>query len=138
MSVLYFVIPGKAKGKDRPRFGNGSVHTSPATAAYEKEVGWRALEAMKKTGFKRIESGPITMSILVRVKQSKKTDFIFPVMKPDFDNVSKIISDALNKVAFDDDKQIANFSYSREWGPDDCVSVEIAAAQKNFNEDEHL
>ena len=31
---------------------------------------------------------------------------IYPEKKPDFDNIAKIIADGLNKIAFDDDKQI--------------------------------
>ncbi len=44
-----------------------------------------------------------------KVKRAKMlTGEIRPTVKPDFDNIGKLIADALNKVAYDDDKCIVD------------------------------
>ena len=39
------------------------------------------------------------------------------MQKPDADNVGKIVLDALNKIAYIDDSQVAQVEVSKVWGP---------------------
>ena len=48
---------------------------------------------------------------------------LVPSVKPDLDNISKIILDALNKVAFNDDKQVAQLSITKRYGEQPFVKV---------------
>ena len=49
--------------------------------------------------------------------------YIFPVKKPDADNIAKIICDALNGVAYRDDTQICSLEVVKQY--DDKARVEI-------------
>ena len=50
---------------------------------------------------------------------------IRPTKKPDCDNVLKIICDALNTIAYDDDKQIVEMEISKFYSENPRVEVEI-------------
>jgi Holliday junction resolvase RusA-like endonuclease len=50
---------------------------------------------------------------------------ILPVVKPDLDNVAKLILDALNGVAWHDDNQIARLTISKVYGKKPHTDVEI-------------
>lgn len=43
--------------------------------------------------------------------------------KPDFDNIAKVVCDALNKVAYYDDSQIAESIVMKRWGGQDKLVV---------------
>lgn len=45
--------------------------------------------------------------------------------RSDADNQIKAISDALNKIAYGDDRQIANIAIRREYGPETAFRVTI-------------
>lgn len=46
-------------------------------------------------------------------------------MKPDCDNIAKAILDALNGVAYDDDKQVVRLHVEKEYGATGSVEVVI-------------
>lgn len=50
-----------------------------------------------------------------------------PAKKPDWDNISKNICDALNGVAYPDDKAIVDGSVHKYYGADDFVNVVLTA-----------
>ena len=47
------------------------------------------------------------------VKTIDGTDY--PMKKPDCDNVVKIVLDSLNKIAYDDDKQVVELTVLKRW-----------------------
>lgn len=51
---------------------------------------------------------------------------IYPDIKPDIDNISKTILDALNGLAYRDDKSVAGLSAIKMYGEDERVIVEIS------------
>lgn len=50
---------------------------------------------------------------------------IRPTKKPDADNILKIIADALNKVAYDDDSQIVSATVEKYYSNQPRVEIEI-------------
>lgn len=49
-----------------------------------------------------------------------------PTLKPDIDNIAKIICDGLNSIAYKDDKQIISLQVLKVWTNDvERVEVEI-------------
>lgn len=114
------IVEGKIKGKARPRVFNGHAVTPKDTVNYEN---WVRLNYKEQCG-KYLE-GPIKAKIIAYYKIPKsytkakrlacKDNIILPTKKPDLDNVAKIILDSLNKIAFDDDSQIAELSVSKRW-----------------------
>lgn len=110
--VFAFTVDGKAVGKARPRVTIHGTYTPRATVEYEKRVRLAYLE----------QAGPefgeraLVLSVLV-VKEPPKSASkatreamlageILPTVKPDFDNYAKVVSDALNGIAWHDDAQI--------------------------------
>ncbi len=132
MKVYEFEIPGKPGSKARPRFGgNGHVYTPKETAAYENRVVAFFREAYPE----HIPTvTPIRMTIMAfypipsswpkkKVKAAMAGE-IFPG-KPDWDNVGKIISDALNEVAYKDDSQIYQCTIAKMYSDRPRVFVQI-------------
>ncbi len=116
--LVDFTICGEPAGKGRPRFrrmGNYvSTYTDAKTTNYENLV---KLEYKNQCGNKYFEPNkPLIAAIYCYFSRPKNIpkkklhlydeDKIFPTKKPDTDNIAKIILDSLNKVAFDDDKQV--------------------------------
>jgi Holliday junction resolvase RusA-like endonuclease len=50
---------------------------------------------------------------------------ILPIVKPDADNIIKIICDGLNTVAYKDDKQIIDIYFTKKYSDRPRVEVEI-------------
>ena len=124
--TLKFTIPGNPFGKERPRFGAGNTHTPQKTKDYEELVAW---SYRQQCGTKHFPHGtalelvvmaymPIPKSAPRKDRARMITGDIRPTVTPDWDNIGKIISDALNKVAYDDDKAIVD-GYVRKWYSED-------------------
>ncbi len=120
---MEFIVEGEPQGKARPRFSrrSGTVYTPSKTAKYEKEIRRSFLAA----GGKMIPAGSyvvVTVDAYFKIPKSytkrKRLDcehnIIRPDKKPDIDNVVKVILDALNKVAYADDKQVVGI-ICRKW-----------------------
>jgi len=48
-----------------------------------------------------------------------------PTVKPDADNLLKGLMDALNGIAWVDDKQVVEFTARKEYGPEAKITVEV-------------
>jgi len=108
---MTITVYGEPIGKGRPRFTkNGHIYTPARTKEYEKKI---RTAFMEQTGEKL--DGPIYahLTAYMRIPESapkkRKQDMeegkIRPEIKPDLDNIVKCL-DALNGLAFDDDKSI--------------------------------
>ena len=110
---MKFTIIGEPQGKQRPRHARGVVYTPKETKAYERAV---AHEFHKAFPDWKPSAKPICMSIIAYTRPPKSTSkkrftdmvagLIHPTKKPDADNIAKIIMDALNGVAYEDDRQV--------------------------------
>ena len=120
-----FVVPGKPRGKGRPRFarmGNYVRTYTPAeTAAYENLV---ALEYQSAGGV--LMECPVEVTILAsfappksaskKMRDAMLNGQIVPNCKPDIDNIIKAVLDGLNGVAYKDDTQVINVQAARYYG----------------------
>lgn len=129
--MIRFDIPGKAEGKGRPRFmRNGHTYTPDKTRNYEELVRLKYREACKDEP----TAEAVHVSILVwmvpakSLSMKKKRELVQrpPMNKPDVDNIGKIILDALNGVAWIDDKQVVKLEVMKFWGYEERVTVFIA------------
>ncbi len=129
-----FEVPGKIKGKGRPRVNSytGIVYTPTNTKDYEYLVEQYFM--LKYPKFKLLE-GRVAVNIIATFnipKTVKKQELekmlendISPTKKPDIDNIVKIILDALNKFAFKDDNQITKLNVEKIYGLEEKVFIEI-------------
>ncbi|MGM0584244.1 MAG: RusA family crossover junction endodeoxyribonuclease [Pseudomonadota bacterium] len=108
-----FTVPGKPMGKQRPRFTrrSGRSYTPDETLTAENWVKHCALEA-KVTPL----DGPLAVDITAvsaipkSWSKKKRQDAIalgYDTRKPDADNIGKLVTDALNGIAYGDDAQVA-------------------------------
>ena len=110
-----FIVDGKPQGKQRPRFSRISktVYTPTKTAKYEKQIA----KAYAESGGKCIPADcyvsvsvsaffPIPKSYSKKKREDCLERILRPDKKPDMDNILKVVLDALNKVAYEDDKQV--------------------------------
>ena len=110
-----FIVDGKPQGKQRPRFSRISktVYTPTKTAKYEKQIA----KAYTESGGKCIPADcyvsvnvsaffPVPKSYSKKKREDCLERILRPDKKPDIDNILKVVLDALNKVAYEDDKQV--------------------------------
>lgn len=116
MACVSFDVLGKVRGKGRPRFTRGGhAYTPKATRDYERSIR----EAFENATVRPPEpfSGPIAVCIMTYrqlPKSTPKSVFSEPdTHKPDIDNVAKIVLDALNGVAWEDDAQVVSLKVSK-------------------------
>lgn len=119
--MITFEIPGKPFAKQRPRATRqGRVYTPKETVSFERTVAQIALQH-----FKEPISGPISVTIRATFEppkswSQKKTAAHMNrahTQRPDLDNCTKAILDALNRIAWGDDGQVAEMTVSKVWGP---------------------
>ena len=113
-----FIIDAPPMGKERPRMarqgGFVRTYTPEKTTKYQemvrniysKEVhydfGEAPIEIIVNSYFGIPSSWP-------KYKQKEAREGLRrPTVKPDFDNLAKIIADALNEIAYADDKQVVD------------------------------
>lgn len=119
--VLSFEIPGLPRGKGRHRSfpANGRVvHVADRkTENYEAQVKWFARQAMGQFGVHQLLDGPLWLRVvafsLPNQQQAKAMArdpqrTYYSTVKPDFDNLAKVVADALNGLVYRDDAIIAD------------------------------
>lgn len=138
MDFVKLVIPGDPKGKGRPRYSrkSGCVYTPSDTKGYESLV---ELLYRQKYGNRMFPKGvaldlrikayiQIPSSDRLEIKAKKLSGEIRPTKKPDWDNIGKIVADALNKVAYYDDAQIVDSQIRKFYSDNPRVEILILIA----------
>lgn len=128
---IHFYMPEKAVSKERPRAARGGHHYTPKkTRDYEKGVRAAALE-------QEITPYCCPVSVVVWIfektpksytkaqKDAAEKGLIYP-RAGDIDNKIKAITDALNGVAYLDDRQITDLSGRRRYGVANGILVCVA------------
>ena len=134
MKEHLIVVPGQPKGKGRPRFTTASgyprTYTPPVTQRYEEHIKACFLEQVTDPVDKALVQTvhviafyQIPSSETKRRKQLMREGKIRPTVKPDLDNVVKVVLDALNGVAFEDDKQIVHINSSKFYSDTPKLSI---------------
>lgn len=119
MNAITFSIPGQPMAQQRA--GRKSVGAfirtfdPPQSASYKDTVRTCYADSRARSTFKRVEEGPVRLIIVARFdrpasKCSKRTPKPEEWMEggKDGDNIAKIIQDALNHIAWKDDRQVAD------------------------------
>lgn len=120
---MEFLVMGDPQGKARPRFSGltGAVYTPRKTKKYESVI---------KDAFLAAEGKMIPADCYVRVtvdayfripksytkgrRLACQHNINRPTKKPDIDNTLKVVLDALNGVAYEDDRQVVEVR-CRKW-----------------------
>lgn len=136
----WVVVPGKVKGKARPRVYDGHAITPKDTVLYEN---WVRQCYMEQDG--RFHEGEVAAFLWVYIpipkSYTKKRRVACmdgrekPMRKPDLDNVAKIVLDSLNGIAYEDDAQVTTLRIKRVW-TDGAERVEFGIRDEFPKEDE--
>ena len=124
MMQICFEVPGQPRGKGRPRFARRGnfvkTYTDAATASYEDQIRFYALQAMGSSEpLKTALEAFIYVRLPVPQSYSKKrteaclSGLERPCKKPDLDNIIKAMMDGMNEVIYDDDVQIVNITATK-------------------------
>lgn len=147
--MVRFVIPGPPGAKGRPKFsvvnGHAHVRTPAKTVEYENLV--RLEYQMQAGNFRFPDGASLIMTVIARFPipksytKSKRQKIaegnLYPSKKPDWDNIGKVVSDALNKIAYDDDSAIVEAHTYKEYSDKPEVEVILfEKKQKNVGCDE--
>ena len=141
MDRVQLTIPLEPKGKERPRWSQKMrrMYTPATTTSYEDFI---KLVYRQNYGAEMFPKGvpldiriraycPIPKSDTLTVRAKKMTGAIRPTVKPDWDNIGKIVADALNKIAYYEDAQIVD-SQTRKFYSDRPrveILIQIAGGQ---------
>jgi len=94
--VVRFTIRGEPKSKQRPRVTARGTYTPTETREAEQRV---------RTAWTKINTEPFTYQVLVTI------DFFNGnKRRRDLDNMAKLVLDALNKLAYEDDYQVVGLN----------------------------
>lgn len=113
---IEFTVEGNPFGKQRPRHNRftNTTYTPDKTKEHEREI---ALAYRRQIGKYEYPAGtfvemcilafmPIPVSASKIRREKMISGVIRPTVKPDWDNIGKLVADALNGIAYDDDKCI--------------------------------
>lgn len=128
-----FEIHEKAIGKERPRYSAKThrMYTPTRTSTFEEKVKVAFLS--KYNIQTELSEKPFRAVINVCYKPSKslskkkQQDLLYRecTKRPDCDNIAKAILDALNGLAYKDDKQITYLSIKKLYGEENKIEVDL-------------
>lgn len=138
VAKLVFEVPGLPRGKGRHRSfvqKGRVVHASDQkTESYEAQVKWFARQAMGAMGIQEPLTGPLWLRVTSfhppnaaqrkAIEQNPHAEH-FCTVKPDFDNIAKVISDALNGLVYRDDAVIADGQVVKRLGFNARIVVSV-------------
>ena len=131
MKTFKFFVEGRPKGKGRPRMNRrtGHVYTPAATKEYESDIR----QAFLRQGGESFCGLPVSVQVEASYpmpkswskKQRDEARGTYCEHKPDLDNVEKAVLDALNGVAWNDDKSVVVLIARKVWADTGGVEITI-------------
>ena len=129
--AISFVVTGEPAGKARPRKGPYGFY-SPDPKNFEARVSLLGTEARNKAG-QGLFQGPVILVVgIVRAmpkswskKKRLAMDGELSPTIPDTVNIVAAVADGLNKVLYEDDRQVANITAYKVWGAEHNTEITV-------------
>lgn len=134
--VYRFTVPGQPTGKARARIvsNNGRImaYTPESTVVGEEEIRRYAQVAQV-----RPIVGPVVLTVrcymriperiaqVARNRKAMEAGTIRPTPRPDWDNIGKLVSDALNHIAYQDDSQVVEAHVEKWYSYEPRTEIEV-------------
>jgi Holliday junction resolvase RusA-like endonuclease len=129
---LKFIIPGEPKGKARHRTTKtGHTYTPQPTVDYENLIRQCFSSSENKERLEGQIEANIQAFFSIPKSTSKKRreqmlmGVIRPTKKPDWDNIGKVVCDALNRLAYGDDSHVVTGAVYKWYSEEPRVVVEL-------------
>ncbi|MBR1418687.1 MAG: RusA family crossover junction endodeoxyribonuclease [Synergistaceae bacterium] len=136
--IFKFEVPGAAVPQGRPRLttigGYARAYDPPKCKAYKEFVRECAI-AQCRPDLNNLYLGAVEIKVTEyraipkswsKVRQLKALNGVIkPIIKPDTDNILKIIKDALNGVMWKDDAQVVHDDITKVYDAEPRVTVEV-------------
>lgn len=132
--IVKICVLGEVRSKQRPRAtvinGHARVYTPKDTVMYENLVRYAYQEQVGRKLEGVIEMKckfffPIPKSVSKKQRALMETETIPHTKKPDIDNCVKSVTDGIQGVAFDDDKQIYKIVAEKYYSSTPRVEIEL-------------
>ena len=123
MKNIRFTVKGNPFGKERPKFARRGNFVQTYTAKGRKFEKGRPLD------IRIIAYYPIPKSASKKKQREMLEHRLRPTVKPDLDNVAKLVYDALNGVAWYDDNAIVDTQVRKFYSDTPRVEVFIRAVK---------
>lgn len=140
--MIKFTINEKAIPKKRPRLARqGYAYTPKETRDFEQLVAHHAYQYMVEHNLSILEGAveaclKVGRKVPASWKGKKREDAldgrIYPICKPDIDNLEKSVWDGLNGVAWLDDSQIVKTRCEKIYSEKDFIRVEIRELTSSY------
>ena len=131
MKSFTFFVPGKPRGKGRPRMNRrtGQVYTPASTKAYESEIR----QAFLRQGGESFAGAPVMVEIEAQYpmpkswskKRKDEARNTYSGVKADIDNLAKVLLDGMQGCVMDNDQQVVILVASKFWSDTGGVKVTI-------------
>jgi Holliday junction resolvase RusA-like endonuclease len=106
VKLIDIFVPMEPRGKQRPRFTfRGRTYTPRETKDAEARIKTACMALLAREG-KAPHKGPVDLDIIAILHRPRTCRRAEPTVKPDWDNLGKLVSDALNGVLYEDDAQV--------------------------------
>lgn len=122
--MINFVIPLEPVAKERARVGKHGAWTPPKTAAFEKACAMLVRAHMRG---RLPMAGPLRLSLGFWFTRPAKPAHKYP-SKCDLDNCVKSVSDSVNGILFEDDRQVIEIVAAKRFahkGDPGFISIEV-------------
>lgn len=134
---MTFTVYGKPQGKARPRITKrGHAYTPQQTVEYEERIKQAFIKSKEKGYFNNepigmliLASYPVPKSMSKKDRELIEKGCLTPTKKPDIDNIAKVVCDALNGVAYSDDKQIVMLTIAKKCSEEPKITVTLYEVQ---------
>ncbi|WP_423396057.1 RusA family crossover junction endodeoxyribonuclease [Burkholderia sp. LMG 21824] len=132
--AVSFVVPGAPVPKGRARVTRFGTYTPKKTRHYEHDV---RLLARAACGMVEPYMGAVHIDLVAYVpipkswpkwkQQAARDGTLYPISKPDLDNLEKAVTDACNGLVYADDGQIVDCTKAKRYSDNPHVWVRIAS-----------
>jgi len=134
MTEFYLTIPMEPVAKGRPRLGRGHTYTPQKTVDAEEFIQTVFLEKYPRSSPLLGVNTAIHLEVVFHKtfpksmsKSARKT--AWATSRPDLDNYIKLLTDALNGLAWGDDSQIVSMYIAKKYA--DAPLIELKAKTIN-------
>ena len=142
MELITIIVSGKIQAKQRARVSRKFAYTPAETVNYERYIQWLYTQMTKHFFDSAVKLDVYCFLTPPQSSSAKKRKAMLnheikPTKKPDWDNVGKIVSDSLNKLAYHDDSQVTCGKSMKRYAEKECLIITLQADNEVIPENIH-